>query len=128
MEMLPQVEQFSWLEQHKTPKDMRDKAKWLKHRELGWDNTVRKYTPMYMKGFKPITFEPWTDDSVRFGEEQALGFDPWGTGEVWDTQKGKKDAQGIIFDSAMEYQTWLQKRRRLKSILQHHDEYRILRC
>ena len=55
---LPQFEDYTWLEDHRTPKDGARKAKWLKHREIAWDNSTRKYTPMMLKGYRPITLEP----------------------------------------------------------------------
>ena len=122
---LPQFEDYSYLEQHRTPTDAQKKAKWLKHREIAWDNTARKYTPMMLRGIRPITFDPWADDSVRFGEERALGFDPWGSGATWD--KDLPEVQTSLFDSMMKYRDWRVKRDRLKSVLRTTDEYRIVR-
>ena len=65
----PVYEKPEWIGTHEAPTDPRKKAQWLKHRELAWDNTVRKYTPMVMKGIKPTTYEPWSDDvlaNVRY--------------------------------------------------------------
>ena len=56
-----------WHFTKKRPKDPRNHYKWLKHREIGWDTTTRKYTPLVMKGLKPVTFEPWADDTLYFG-------------------------------------------------------------
>lgn len=56
---LPRFEDYSYLEDHRTPTDGARKAKWLKHREIAWDNTTRKYTPMMLKGYRPITLEPY---------------------------------------------------------------------
>lgn len=72
---LPQFEDYKYIEQHRTPHDAKKKQHWLKHREIAWDNTSRKYTPMMLRGYRPITLEPWADDSIRFGEERSLGFD-----------------------------------------------------
>ena len=127
MEMLPPVEEFQWLTQNQTPTERKSKAKWLKHRELAWDSTHRKYTPLTLKGFRPITFEPWSDDSIRFKEERSVGFDPWGTGEVWDRQKGTPDVQGKMLNYELDYHDWLQRRRRIKNVLQAYDEYRTVR-
>ena len=82
MELLPQGEWLqtaheslkdgsklpAWHFSKKEPrKDPRLHYKWLKHREIGWDNTVRRYTPLVMQGLKPVTFEPWADDTLYFG-------------------------------------------------------------
>ena len=178
---LPRFEDYSYLEDHRTPTDGERKAKWLKHREIAWDNTTRKYTPMMLKGYRPITLEPyacctaladtalsrthpallrasqasrklhaseceirrdaadcvwlpaaprvctrWADDSIRFGEERSLGFDPWGTGKSWE--KEAPEVQSILFDQVQRYHDWRVKRERLKSVLQPTDEYRLLRA
>lgn len=167
---LPQFEDYRWLEDHRTPTNPTRKAKWLRHREIAWDNTTRKHTPSMLKGYRPITFEPcvtlpapspptsvsdgssrpilfpdqtllpsrvpilrlacgvcrWADDSIRFGEERALGFDPWGTGKSWEQEV--PEVQATLFDQVMRYHDWRIKRERLKNVLQTTDEYRLLRA
>ena len=69
-----------WLCQSFSPSTGRSKAQWLCHRELGWDSTVRKYTPSTLRGLKPITFEPWADDGLMYESE----FDRVGEGSTSD--------------------------------------------
>ena len=53
-----------WFAKRTTPSDPRAKGLWLKFRELEWDNTARKYTPPSVKGIKPLTLEPWADETM----------------------------------------------------------------
>ena len=69
-----------WLCQSFSPSTGRSKAQWLCNRELGWDSTVRKYTPSTLRGLKPITFEPWADDGLMYESE----FDRVGEGSTSD--------------------------------------------
>lgn len=68
----------------------------------------------------------WADDSIRFGEERALGFDPWGTGKSWEQEV--PEVQATLFDQVLRYHDWRIKRERLKNVLQTTDEYRLLRA
>lgn len=69
-----------WLCHSFSPSSGRSKAQWLCHRELGWDSTVRRYTPSTLRGLKPTTFEPWADDGLMYESE----FDRVGEGSTSD--------------------------------------------
>jgi|LauGreDrversion2_2_1035103.scaffolds.fasta_scaffold20884_1 hypothetical protein len=69
-----------WLCHSFSPSTGRSKAQWLCHRELGWDSTVRRYTPSTLRGLKPTTFEPWADDGLMYESE----FDRVGEGSTSD--------------------------------------------
>jgi len=77
---------------------------WLKHREVSWDSTARKYTPMALRGLKCTTFEPWADDGQMFESE----FDRVGEGSSSHIL-----SDGLLHE-ALHYSAALTCRRRLK--------------
>ena len=80
-----------WFAKQNTPDNPRARELWLRHRELGWDNTSRKYTPPSVYGIKPMTLEPWADETMTVDSS-------------WDRIGGsKKDVQGQILHGMMSY-------------------------
>ena len=111
------VDDVSWLGQRSPPKSPARHAKWLRWRELGWDSTARKYPPPSLRGLKPITSEPWSDDVIRY--DQA--YDTIGTGSTTHTLTG-----GLLEESEAYHEAMLALRR-LK-MLEHTFSLADLSC
>ena len=98
-----------WYGVHKSPVNPTARERYLKHRELGWDSSVRKYTPPSIKGIKPVTLEPWADETLTVDDS-------------WDRIGGdKNDVQGGLLRGMLSYQTDTTSRRYLKTVLRHED-------
>ena len=152
---LPQFEDYKYIEQHRTPHDAKKKQHWLKHREIAWDNTSRKYTPMMLRGWAhyaragPTTASA-SARSARSASTCVVATAPDPTSNLYVShpdgilfpllratavgsgkaswEKEVPEVQTMLFDQTMSYHDWRIKHNRLKSVLQTSDEYRILRC
>ena len=93
-----------WYAHDKAPGDPRSKSRWLRHRELAWDSSVRKYTPPSVVGIKPITLEPWADETLTVDSS-------------WDRIGGSKDdIQGQLLKDKLSYIADVNARRYLKQV------------
>ena len=99
-----------WYARKKTPAHPSSRELWLRHRELAWDSTVRKYTPPACKGIKPITLEPWADETMTVDSS-------------WDRIGGDKtDIQGQLLRGMMVYQADTTSRKVLKNVLRDQKD------
>lgn len=94
-----------WFGRTTTPASPEHKALWLKQRELAWDNSVRRYTPASIKGLKPVTLEPWADETITV-ESSFERF-----GDNFD------DVQGQMLRCMMSYKSDTTSQRQMKTVL-----------
>ena len=100
-----------------------EKAKKMAWREVNWDNSVRMYVPMHMRGLKSITAEPWSKDHELFSspwDRIGIGYNDAGDAESYrqyaDWRKNGKpvDIQRKLLDESLEYQSRIALKRTIR--------------
>jgi hypothetical protein len=101
-----------WWGQRREPCEPRAREAWLKHRELAWDSSARRYTPQCVGGIKPMTYEPWSDETIAVDA-------------AWSRIGGStRDLQGQVLRGAMSYSADVLSRRHLKWVLRQRGDKR----